>query len=155
MQKLLIEQLFTNFLISVKLDLVLDTLPMSVNMPYRMGQKLSFRLLLIFSPNIDGFYRFYQCYCPANNFQWRFMTNLTIITTPKTCGYTTFKNNCFQKLCRRSTVTSHPTCAYWRECKHNLKLKRKLNFLAHPVRQYRLNMFTNTGSVPKTKSNLT
>jgi len=27
--------------------------------------------------------------------------------------------------------------------------------LAHPVRQYRLIMFTNTGSVSKTKSNLT
>jgi len=66
------------------------------------------------------------------------------------------RNNCFQKLCRRSTVTSvYPTCTYWRECKHNLKLKRKLNFLAHPVRQYRLIMFTNTGCVSKTKSNLT
>jgi len=42
------------------------------------------------------------------------------LTTPKTCGYTTLKNNCFQKLCRRSTVTSAQTCLYWRECKHNL-----------------------------------
>ena len=30
----------------------------------------------------------------------------------------------------------------------------ELNFLAHPVRQYRF-MFTNTGSVAKTKHNLT
>jgi len=29
----------------------------------------------------------------------------------------------------------------------------ELNFLAHPVRQYRLLMFTNTGSVSKTKHN--
>ena len=54
----LIIQLFTNFLISVKFCLVLDALAVSVNMPCRMGQKLSSRLLLIYSPNIDGFYRF-------------------------------------------------------------------------------------------------
>jgi len=30
-----------------------------------------------------------------------------------------------------------------------------LNFLANPVRQYRLVMFTNAGSVSKTKHNLT
>jgi len=69
------------------------------------------------------------------------MTNLT---TPETCGYTTLKNNRFKKLCRRSTVTSDQTIAYWKKCKHILKLKHKLNFLAHPVRQYRLLMFTNT-----------
>jgi len=49
---------------------------------------------------------------PANNFQWIFMTNLT---TSKTYGYTTLKNNCLQKLRRRSTVKSDKTCAYWRE----------------------------------------
>jgi len=58
----LIKQLFTNFLILVKFCLVLAVLAVSVNIPYRMGQKLSSRLLLISSPNIDGFYRFYQCY---------------------------------------------------------------------------------------------
>jgi len=31
----------------------------------------------------------------------------------------------------------------------------ELNFFAHPVRQYRLFMFTNTGSLFKTKHNLT
>ena len=41
--------------------LALDTLPMSVNMSYRMGQKLSSKLLFIPQPNIDGFYGFYQC----------------------------------------------------------------------------------------------
>jgi len=35
-------------------------------------------------------------------------------------SHTTLKNNCFQKLCRRSTVTSDPTCDYWRDCRHNL-----------------------------------
>jgi len=89
--------------------------------------------------------------CPANNFQWRFMTNHT---TPKTCGYITLKNNCFQKLSMKHS-NIEPMCVYWRECKHNLKLKHKLNFLAHSLRQYRLIMFTNTGSVSKPKSNLT
>jgi len=90
--------------------------------------------------------------CWANNFQWRFMTNLT---TPKVCGYTTLKNSCFQKMCQQSTVTADQTCGYRTECKHNLKQKHKLNFLAHPVRQYRFLMFTNTRSVSKTKHNLT
>jgi len=68
MQKL-IKQLFTNFFfISVKFCLFLDALSVSVNMPYRMGQKLSFRILLISSPNIDGFYRFYQCYAERTIF---------------------------------------------------------------------------------------
>ena len=89
--------------------------------------------------------------CWANNFQWRFMTNHT---TPKTCGYITLKNNCFQKLSMKHS-NIEPMCVYWRECKHNLKLKHKLNFLAHSLRQYRLIMFTNTGSVSKPKSNLT
>jgi len=31
----------------------------------------------------------------------------------------------------------------------------ELNFLAHPVRQYRLLVFTNTESLSKTKHNLT
>jgi len=31
----------------------------------------------------------------------------------------------------------------------------KINFLAHTVRQYRLLMFTNIGSVSKTEHNLT
>jgi len=31
----------------------------------------------------------------------------------------------------------------------------EFNFLAHPVRQYRFIMFTNTGNVSKTKHNLT
>jgi len=55
------------------------------------------------------------------------MTNLT---TPKTCSYSTLKNNCFQKLCQRSTstVTSDQACAYWKECTRNLKLKHKLIF---------------------------
>jgi len=93
--------------------------------------------------------------CPANELQRRFISNLT---TSKTCCYTILKNNCFQKLCQRSTVTSDQTCAYWWrewECKHNLKLKHKLNFSAHPVRQNRLHMFTNTGSISKIKRNLT
>jgi len=53
---------------------------------------------------------------------------MTNHTTPKTCGYTTLKNDCFEKLCRQSTVTSDQTCAYRRKCKHNLKLKHKLIF---------------------------
>jgi len=58
----LIKQLFTNFLIYVKLRLVLDALS-SVSkhkktMSYRMCQKLSSKLLIISSLNIDGFYRF-------------------------------------------------------------------------------------------------
>ena len=126
MQKL-IKQLFTNFFfISVKFCLVLDALPVSVNMPYRMGQKLSSRLLLISAPNIDGFYRFYQCYAQRtiNEDLWQISPHLK-----RVAGYTTLKSNCFQKLCRRSTVTSvYPTRTYWRECKHSLKLKRKLNF---------------------------
>jgi len=62
------KQLFTNFLISVKFFLVLDALPVSVNMSYKMGQKLSSRLLLISSPNIDGFYRLYQYYAQRTIF---------------------------------------------------------------------------------------
>ena len=116
---------FTNFLISVKFCLVLDALPVSVSMPYRMGQKFKPKSLVNIFTKYWWILPILSVLYPANNFQWRFMTNLT---TPKVCGYTTLKNNWFQKLCRWSSVTSYPTCAYWRECKHNLKLKHKLNF---------------------------
>jgi len=44
----LIKQLFTYFLIKVKFCLVIDTLLVSVNVSYRMGQKLISKLLFIF-----------------------------------------------------------------------------------------------------------
>jgi len=40
---------------------------------------------------------------------------MTNHTTPKTCGYTTSKNGCFQKLCRRSTVVTSDRRAHTEE----------------------------------------
>jgi len=48
--------------------IAIDTLLMSVNMSYRMGQTFSSKLFLISAPNIDGFYQFYQCYAYRHYF---------------------------------------------------------------------------------------
>jgi len=118
------KQLFTNFLISVKFFSFRCTSSVCKH-AVQDGPEIKLQTLVNIFTKYWWILPILSVLWAANNFQWRVMTNLT---TPKTCGYITLKNNCFQKLCPRSTVTSDPTCAYWRECKHNLKLKCKLIF---------------------------
>jgi len=100
------------------------------------AKEVSRKLLSISSPNIDNFSHFFH-----RHILWK-VFNKTVTNTYHTLTAVLYY------LVKYKSVKSIDI--WWR---YEKGLER--NFLVHPIRQYRLLTFTNTGSVSKAKHNST